>query len=139
MKLVKPEKKSIGVEEIRALIDALSLRPYEGDRHIAMIEQADKMTPSAQNALLKTLENPPGEVMFFLITDAPGALLDTIRVPLPDGALLGRERGAVRRGAGWGGASSPGGRRCWRAFPRARWAGRWRSTATGNGWPCGSG
>ena len=79
VKLVRPEKKSIGVEEIRALIDALSLRPYEGDRHIAMIEQADKMTPSAQNALLKTLENPPGEVMFFLITDAPGALLDTIR------------------------------------------------------------
>jgi len=78
VKLVKPEKKSIGVEEVRALIDALALRPYEGDKHIAMIEQADKLTPSAQNALLKTLENPPGEVMFFLITDAPGALLDTI-------------------------------------------------------------
>lgn len=78
VKVVRPEKKSIGVEEIRALIDALALRPYEGDRHIAMIEQADKMTASAQNALLKTLENPPGEVMFFLITDAPGALLDTI-------------------------------------------------------------
>lgn len=78
VKVVRPEKKSIGVEEIRALIDALSLRPYEGDKHIAMIEQADKMTASAQNALLKTLENPPGEVMFFLITDAPGALLDTI-------------------------------------------------------------
>lgn len=78
VKVVRPEKKSIGVEEIRALIEALALRPYEGDRHIAMIEQADKMTPSAQNALLKTLENPPGEVMFLLITDAPGALLDTI-------------------------------------------------------------
>ena len=78
VKVVRPEKKSIGVEEIRALIDALSLRPYEGDKHIAMIEQADKMTASAQNALLKTLENPPGEVMFFLITDVPGALLDTI-------------------------------------------------------------
>jgi DNA polymerase-3 subunit delta' len=79
VKLVRPEGKTIGVEEIRALIDALSLAPYEGDRHIAMIEQADKLTPSAQNALLKTLENPPGEVMFFLVTDAPGALLETIR------------------------------------------------------------
>ena len=78
VKVLRPEKKSIGVEEIRGLIDALSLRPYEGDRHIAMIEQADRMTPSAQNALLKTLESPPGDVMFFLITDAPGALLDTI-------------------------------------------------------------
>ena len=78
VKLLRPEKRSIGVEEVRGLIDALSLRPYEGDRHIAMIEQADKLTPSAQNALLKTLESPPGDVMFFLITDAPGALLDTI-------------------------------------------------------------
>ena len=78
VKVLRPEKKSIGVEEIRGLIDALSLRPYEGGRHIVLIEQADKMTPSAQNALLKTLESPPGEVMFFLITDAPGALLDTI-------------------------------------------------------------
>lgn len=79
VKILRPEKKTIGVEEVRALIDALSLAPYEADRHIAMIEQADKLTTNAQNALLKTLENPPGEVMFFLITDAPGALLDTIR------------------------------------------------------------
>ena len=75
---VKPEKKSIGVDEVRALIDALALRPYEGGRHIVLIEQADKLTPSAQNALLKTLEDPAGEAIFFLITDAPGALLNTI-------------------------------------------------------------
>ena len=78
VKVVRPEKKSIGVEEIRALIDALALQPYESDRHIAIIEQADRMTPSAQNALLKTLESPPGDVMFFLITDAVGGLLETI-------------------------------------------------------------
>ncbi len=76
--LVRPEKKSIGVDEVRALIDALALRPYEGGRHIAFIEQAEKLTPAAQNALLKTLESPSGDVMFFLITDAPGALLSTI-------------------------------------------------------------
>ena len=75
---LRPEKKSIGVDEVRELIDVLALRPYEGVRHIAIIEQAEKMTPSAQNALLKTLESPSGEVMFFLITDAPGALLPTI-------------------------------------------------------------
>ena len=79
VKILRPEKKTIGVEEIRDLIDALSLRPYEGERHIAILEQADRLTPSAQNALLKTLESPPGEVMFFLLTDAPGALLSTIR------------------------------------------------------------
>lgn len=76
--VVRPEKKSIGVDEVRDLIDALALRPYEGGRHIAIIEQADRLTPSAQNALLKTLESPTGEAMFFLITDAPGALLSTI-------------------------------------------------------------
>lgn len=78
VKIVRPEKKTIGVDRIRDLIDALALRPYEGGRHIAIIEQADRMTPAAQNALLKTLENPTGDVMFFLITDAPGALLPTV-------------------------------------------------------------
>ena len=76
--VVRPEKKSIGVDEVRELIDALALRPYEGGRHIVIVEQADKLTPSAQNALLKTLESPSGEAMFFLVTDAPGALLPTI-------------------------------------------------------------
>lgn len=76
--VVKPEKKSIGVDEVRELIDALALRPYEGGRHIALIEQADRLTVAAQNALLKTLESPTGEAMFFLITDAPGAMLPTI-------------------------------------------------------------
>ena len=78
VKLLRPEKKSIGVDEVRDLIDALALRPYEGGKHIVLIEQADRMTPSAQNALLKTLESPAGETMFFLITDAPGGLLPTI-------------------------------------------------------------
>jgi len=78
VRVVSPQGKSIGVEEIRALIDYLSLKPYEGGKHIAIIEQADKMTPSAQNALLKTLESPTGDAAFFLLTDAPGALLSTI-------------------------------------------------------------
>ena len=78
VKVLKPEKKTLGVDEIRDLIDALALRPYEGGRHIVMIEQAEKMTPPAQNALLKTLESPSGDAMFFLITDAPGGLLSTI-------------------------------------------------------------
>ena len=78
VKTLRPEKKTIGVDEVRDLIDALALRTYEGGRHIVLIEQADKLTPSAQNALLKTLESPSGDAMFFLITDAPGALLSTI-------------------------------------------------------------
>lgn len=76
--VLRPEKKSIGVDEVRDLIDALALRPYEGGRHVVLIEQADRMTPSAQNALLKTLESPAGDAMFFLISDAPSGLLSTI-------------------------------------------------------------
>ena len=78
VRVLKPEKRTIGVDEIRDLIDYLSLRPYEGGKHIAIIEQADKLTPPAQNALLKTLESPGGDVMFFLIADSAGSLLPTI-------------------------------------------------------------
>ena len=75
---VVPEKNAIRVDAIRELIDALSMRPYEGGYHVAIIEQADRMNPSAQNALLKTLESTVGDVMCFLISDTPGALLPTV-------------------------------------------------------------
>ena len=78
VRYVRPEKNVIKVDEIRDLLDYLSMRPYEGGKHIAIIEQADKMNANAQNALLKTLESPTGDVMFFLLTDAPGGLLATI-------------------------------------------------------------
>lgn len=79
VRVVSPKGRSIGVDEVRELIDYLARRPYEGGWHIAIIERADKMTPSAQNALLKTLESPPEDTVFFLLTDAPGALLSTVR------------------------------------------------------------
>ena len=79
VRILKPEKKTIGIDEIRELIDYLAMRPYEGGSHIAIIEQADRMTPSAQNALLKTLESPPEATMFFLIADSESGLLPTIR------------------------------------------------------------
>ncbi len=77
LKRIRPEK-SIGVEAIRDLIDALAVHPYESSRHVVLIEEADKMTPQAQNALLKTLETPPGDAVFFLMTDQMTALLPTI-------------------------------------------------------------
>ncbi len=76
--VISTTARSIGVDEIRALRDQLSLRPFEGGRHIVIIEQADKMTTAAQNALLKTLEEPSGDAVFLLITDLPGAILQTI-------------------------------------------------------------
>lgn len=78
VRVIRPEKNVIKVDAIRDLIEYLSLRPYESDQHIVMIEQADKMNANAQNALLKTLESPTGNVMFFLLSDSPGGLLSTI-------------------------------------------------------------
>lgn len=75
---VAPEKNTIKVDQIRELTEALSLASYEGGKKIAIIENADSMNESAQNALLKTLENPTGDALFFLLTDAPGVLLPTI-------------------------------------------------------------
>ena len=71
-------EKSIKVDDVRALIDRLSLRPYEGGRHTVIIQGADKMTPQAQNALLKTLEEPPGDAMLFLVAEKAASLLPTI-------------------------------------------------------------
>lgn len=71
VKIVRPEKNVIKVDAIDELLDYLAMRPYEGGKHIAIIEQADKMNAYAQNSLLKTLENPVGDAIFFLLTDAP--------------------------------------------------------------------
>ena len=76
--VVAPEKNTIKVDQIRGLTEALSLKSYEGGMKIAIIERADCMNESAQNALLKTLESPTGDALFFLLTDAPGTLLPTI-------------------------------------------------------------
>ena len=75
---VTPEKNTIKVDQIRDLTEKLALASYEGGKKIAVIEHAEAMNESAQNALLKTLENPTGDTLFFLLTDAPGALLPTV-------------------------------------------------------------
>ena len=79
VRALAPKGRSIGVDDVRELMDYLSRRPYEGGWHAAIIERAEKMTPSAQNALLKTLEEPPRDTVFFLLTETPGALLSTVR------------------------------------------------------------
>ena len=53
VKIISNGKKSIGVNDIRNLIDEVSIRPYEGERKIIIIKHADNITPEGQNALLK--------------------------------------------------------------------------------------
>lgn len=75
------EKKStsIGVDEIRKqLNNDIVIKPYSSPRKIYIIRDAEKMTVQAQNALLKTLEEPPSYAVILLLTANINALLPTI-------------------------------------------------------------
>ena len=75
---IEPIRNSIRVEVVRDLIEKVHLRP-DGGYLCVLINHADQMNESAQNALLKTLEEAPEYAVFFLITDRPSSLLSTIR------------------------------------------------------------
>lgn len=72
-------KASIGVETARFLRSDVYVVPNDLDYKVYIIEEADIMTPQAQNALLLTLEEPPSFVKFFLLCEDAGAMLETIR------------------------------------------------------------
>lgn len=79
--VVQPEDKpSIVIEQIRNLIQSLSLQPYyQAGTRFVIIDQADHMTVEAQNALLKLIEEPPSRTLFILIAEQTSALLPTVR------------------------------------------------------------
>ncbi len=69
----------ISVDEIRAQIAAdVVIRPYQSDRKIYIVADAEKMNTQAQNALLKTLEEPPEYVVIILLCSNADAMLQTI-------------------------------------------------------------
>jgi DNA polymerase-3 subunit delta' len=70
--------KDIRIQQIRDVERAVSLRPFEGRCRVVIIDPADAMNEEAQNAFLKTLEEPPPDVVFVLVTSRPQALRDTI-------------------------------------------------------------
>ncbi|MDD4772539.1 MAG: hypothetical protein PHZ09_02920 [Eubacteriales bacterium] len=76
-------RKTIGVDTIRALKEAASLTANELDVKIFIIEYADSMTLQAQNAFLKLLEEPPRDVYMFLLCENSAALLPTVRSRAP--------------------------------------------------------
>jgi len=78
--VIKPgESGTIKIDQIREAIDRSSYRPFEGRRRVVIIDQADALMPEAQNALLKTLEEPPPASIFVLATPRPDLLLPTVR------------------------------------------------------------
>lgn len=86
----------IGITPIRELEQSLALLPVEGGRRIALIERADRMSEAAQNALLKTLEEPPPRTHIILSAAEDSSLMPTIRsrcasvrLGLPESAAAG--------------------------------------------------
>ena len=71
--------RNISVAQVRSLGEFLSLTPALSDRRVIVIDTIDELEPSAANALLKMLEEPPPNTVFFLVSHAPGRLLPTIR------------------------------------------------------------
>ena len=70
---------SISVDDIRRQVnDDIQIKPYQGPWKIYIIAEADLMTVQAQNALLKTIEEPPAYAVIFLLTENAEALLPTI-------------------------------------------------------------
>jgi DNA polymerase-3 subunit delta' len=70
---------TIKVDQIRDAVEKTAYRPFEGQRRVVIIDGADSILPEAQNALLKTLEEPPAASMFVLVTSRPDVLLPTVR------------------------------------------------------------
>ena len=70
---------TISVDDIRRQVNEdIQIKPYQGPYKIYIIAEADLMTVQAQNALLKTIEEPPAYVVIFLLTENAEALLPTI-------------------------------------------------------------
>ena len=73
------EGKPITVDQVRQLRADAYIRPNEGERKIYLLEHADEMNQSAQNAMLKLLEEGPAYAAFLLLAENSGGLLQTVR------------------------------------------------------------
>ena len=90
------EGKPITVDQVRVLRTDAYVRPNEGSRKIYILEQADQMNSSAQNAMLKLLEEGPAYASFLLLGTNAGGVLQTVRsrceqlmlAPVPPGECL---------------------------------------------------
>ena len=76
--VIEPEGQTIKVDQIRRLQTEFSRSGYESRKKVFLIKEAEKMNSSAANSLLKFLEEPPGDFLAVLETDAVGRILPTI-------------------------------------------------------------
>jgi len=76
--ILEPDGAFIKIDQVRELQKELSYRPFEAPKKVCIIDGADKLNLSSGNALLKTLEEPPGEALMILIAPERSAVLQTI-------------------------------------------------------------
>lgn len=74
-----PSSSSFGIDDVRNIINEVGKKPYEGDKKVLILYKCDKLTTQAQNALLKTIEEPPKGVYLILLSDSLDIILDTIK------------------------------------------------------------
>jgi len=80
LKVLVPESgKDLGVDAVRGLLRETIFFPVDAPKKFFVIDEADRMTPAASNALLKTLEEPPSTCRFFLLVQSADRVLPTIR------------------------------------------------------------
>jgi len=79
IKITHEKPNTIGVDDVRnQIVNDMVIKPYNGRYKIYIINEGEKMTPSTQNALLKTLEEPPAYGIIMILTTNENALLSTI-------------------------------------------------------------
>jgi len=72
-------KKEIGIDRMREIKKFMQLKPLRGKAKVAIVDSAHALTAAAQNAVLKTLEEPPDQSFLILVANTPDALLATVR------------------------------------------------------------
>ena len=73
------EKSSFGVDDVRDIIEEVYKKPFEKDKKVIIIHEGNKLTIQAQNALLKTIEEPPKGVYIIILWESLELILDTIK------------------------------------------------------------
>ena len=73
------EKSAFGVDDVRDIIEEVYKKPFEKDKKVIIIHEGNKLTIQAQNALLKTIEEPPKGVYIIILCESLELILDTIK------------------------------------------------------------
>lgn len=79
VRVISENKKTIGIDMVRKIIEEVNVKPFEGSRKVIIIKKIDTMTVQGQNALLKTIEEPPIGTYIIMTAENDSMVLDTIK------------------------------------------------------------